>query len=100
MVTYLVMRLQNLLHCCNTVSSERGKNQKNFVVLETDPESYSMDLCSCSIPCLLKLFQIDSCFQQLPERSCLVGFYHGKNRFYLGYKLFNRRSNMILEIAL
>lgn len=80
-------------------------NQKNLIDLETDSESHSMDMDSCSIPCLLKLFQMESFFQQLSERSCryeicLAGFYHGKNRFYLGYKLFNRRSNMILAIAL
>lgn len=102
---YLSLLLQNLLHCFLQYMLQQQKEGIKRAWFERDPEIYSMHTDSCSIPCLLKLFQIDSCFQDLSERSsgyeiCLAGFYHDKNRFYLGYNLFNRSSNMILAIAL
>lgn len=65
------------------------RNRKNLIDLESDPESHSMDMYSCSIPCELKLVQMDSCFQRLSETSCryeicLAGVYRGKNRFLSG----------------
>jgi len=69
-----------------------SRNQKNLIDLGRDTESQFLDMDSCCIPCLIKLFQTDKCFQQLSERSCiyeicLSGFYDDKNRAYLGYKI-------------
>lgn len=71
-----------LLPVMHSPLAER-KNQKILIHLERDPEIYSMHTDSCSIPCLLELFQTDSCFQHLSERSsgyvvCLAGFYRDK----------------------